>query len=95
MFLESKEIIPMQEFLSTLSSKGQLTLPKPLRDLLKLERGGRILMEPVTGGILLKKAQVRAMEDEFTEDEWTKLKKMASKKGRTYKSGKAFLKSLR
>lgn len=82
-------------YLSTLSSKGQLTFPKDLREALKLEKGAFVMMKPVAGGVLLKKAEIKPTEDELSDEEWETLAEMASQKGRRYASGKKFLQSLK
>ena len=39
-----------------INSRGNLTLPKPLRKMLGLEKGGVVMAEPAEQGILLKPA---------------------------------------
>lgn len=39
---------------ATITSKGQLTLPKELRKMFHLEEGERVLLIPVEEGIMLK-----------------------------------------
>ncbi len=82
-------------YLSTLSSKGQLTFPKALRNTLNLEKGALVMMEPVPGGVLLKKAEIRPTEDDWSDEEWQVIAELAGQKGRRYLSGKKFLKSLK
>lgn len=83
--------------LAILSSKGQLTVPRSLREKLKLGKGQRLLLEESEGGIFIKKASIReAGEDlELGDQEWEELKELASPKGKIYRSGRAFLKSLK
>lgn len=81
--------------LSILSSKGQLTVPKSLREQLNLREGQRLLLETSEGRLIIKKAQFKEVGEEFEEAEWNQLRKLASKKGKIYKTGKAFLKSLK
>lgn len=83
--------------LAILSSKGQLTVPRPLRERLKLGTGQRLLLEESQGGILIKKASIQEAEEdlELGDDQWKELKRLASAKGKTYRSGRAFLKSLK
>ena len=82
-------------YLSILSSKGQLTVPKSLRKQLNLREGQKLLLETSGDRIIIKKARVEEAGDEFEEEEWNQLKKLASKKGKVYKTGKSFLKSLK
>ncbi|MBI2340827.1 MAG: AbrB/MazE/SpoVT family DNA-binding domain-containing protein [Deltaproteobacteria bacterium] len=85
----------MEAYISTLTSKGQLTLPKHLREMLKIKAGQTVLMEPLGNAVVLKKALIKAAEDEFTRDEWEQLGALMSEKGRRYKTAGAFLKSLK
>ena len=85
----------MEAYTSTLTSKGQLTLPKDLREMLKIKTGQMVLMEAVGNAVVLKKAEIRAAEDEFTPDEWEQLGALASEKGRRYKTAEKFLRSLK
>jgi len=81
-----------KELLATVSSKGQVTLPKPVRELLQLELGDLIRFKPAPGGILLTKIAV--VEEEFSASEWRALERLASRRGRRYQTAKEFLKSL-
>lgn len=83
-------------YLSTLSSKGQLTLPKILREQLHLQPGAILLLEPMQGGVILKKAEVKTKDDDdYSDNEWEVLRKLASKKGKRYSNSKKFLHSLK
>ena len=42
---------------STISSKGQITVPKAVRDKLGLRAGARVDFELTAGGVLLRKGQ--------------------------------------
>jgi len=83
-------------FLATLSPKGQLTLPKEIRKELRLEKGGTVLVEKSGTGVLLRSVEIYPRGDDFDEDEWDALRRVArEKKGRPQKNMKSFLKSLR
>lgn len=104
LLLESKNVgnlnpeggIKMQRFIAPLSSKGQVTVPKKVRELLHLDHKGDLIgFEPRKGGVLMRKYVVHQSEEEFSEEEWAKLKKMADQKGKVYADAKEFLKDLR
>ena len=82
-------------YLTTLSSKGQLTLPKALRENLNLEEGQRLIVEEAPGGFFVKKASVREASEDLEESEWAELERLAEETGKIYKTGQAFLKSLK
>lgn len=75
-----------------ISSKGQVTLPKPVRQLLRVGVGDFLRFKPVAGGVLVTKIALEP--EEFSEAEWNTLERLANQRGRRYKSAKAFLKDL-
>ena len=81
-----------KRLVAALSSKGQVTLPKPVRELLRLESGDYLRFKPVVGGVLVTKIKLDA--EEFTEEEWRALGRLADQRGRRYKTAKAFLRDL-
>lgn len=81
-----------KDTLATISSKGQVTLPKRIRELLHVGMGDLIRFKPTGSGVLVTKI---ALEPEgFSEAEWKALERLASQRGRRYKSARAFLKDL-
>jgi len=82
-------------YISRMTSKGQTTIPKQVRDILGLKEGSAIAFKPETGGFMLVRITTTIKEeDPYTPREWAKIKKLASKKGRTFKSEKALLRYL-
>ncbi len=45
----------MESLISTITSKGQITIPKPVRTKLRLEAGDKIVFEESEDSFLLKK----------------------------------------
>ena len=84
----------MSPILATISSKGQVTIPAPIRKMLRLTHPGDLLgFVPVKEGVLIKHMEIK--EEDFSEEEWDKLEKLASRKGKSYKNAKAFLRALK
>lgn len=82
---------------SVVGAKAQVTLPKSVREALKIRGKGEcigfILEE---GRVILTKAAVVPAAEEFTDQVWRNLLELSRQKGgRTYRSGKTFLKALR
>ncbi len=82
-------------YLSIISTKGQLTIPKDMREMFDLHAGQTVLMQPSPHGLILKKVNLQTAEKDFTEEEWDVLLDMASERGKSYPSGKKFLTSLK
>lgn len=82
----------MSKLVATLSSKGQVTLPKTVRELLHLERGDYLQFKPMAGGVLLAKISLES--EDFSEAEWKTLEHLTNQRGKRYKDAKAFLRDL-
>jgi AbrB family looped-hinge helix DNA binding protein len=85
----------MQEtIITTLSTKGQVTIPAQIRKILHVSNAGDLIsFTPMENGVLIKHVEIK--EENFTEDEYDKLEKIANKKGKAYKNAKFFLKALK
>ncbi|MBI4846163.1 MAG: AbrB/MazE/SpoVT family DNA-binding domain-containing protein [Candidatus Omnitrophica bacterium] len=70
-----------------LTSKGQITIPGRIRELLKISAGASIAFGVSKEGVLLLPCKVTA-ESPYTSSEWAKIEKLASRKGRVCKSVK-------
>jgi AbrB family looped-hinge helix DNA binding protein len=85
----------MEPYLSTISSKGQITIPKNLRESLQIQTGQVVVMISAKGGIILKKAEIKTESDSLSGEEWEVLKQLSMARGKRYSSGKKFLASLK
>ncbi len=70
------------------TSKGQITIPNRIRKLLRLQIGASLAFGLSKEGVLLLPCKVTA-ESPYTSSEWAKIEKLASAKGKAYKSAKA------
>ena len=81
-----------------LSSKAQITLPKPVRKLLGLNaKGDRVgfLIDEKTRRITMTKVDLMPAEESYTEEEIRTLLKLRKEPGgKTFDSAEAFLKHL-
>lgn len=71
-----------------ITSKGQVTIPNRIRKLLHLARGSSVAFGISKSGIILLPCTV-SVESPYTPKEWAKIEKLASSKGKIYKSTKA------
>ena len=80
---------------SHITSKGQTTIPKPVRAILGLKEGSEIAFKPEHGGFMMLRITTTIKEENpYTPKEWKKIEKLASQKGKTFKTEKALLKHL-
>ena len=77
-----------------ITSKGQITIPNRIRKLLHVEEGASIAFGLSKQGVVLFPCKVIA-ESPYTPQEWAKIEKLASSKGKIYKSAKQAKKHIR
>lgn len=69
------------------TSKGQVTIPNRIRKILHVQAGVSLAFGLSREGIILLPCKVTA-ESPYTSEEWAKIEKLASAKGKIYKSAK-------
>lgn len=69
------------------TSKGQVTIPNRIREILHVSTGACIAFGISREGVILLPCKVTA-ESPYTPSEWVKIEKLASAKGKIYKSVK-------
>ena len=70
-----------------ITSKGQVTIPNRIRKLLHVQSGASLAFGLSREGIVLLPCKVTA-ESPYTPGEWAKIEKLASGKGKIYKTVK-------
>ena len=82
-------------YVSRITSKGQTTIPRAVRAILGLKEGSEIAFRPATHGFMLIRVTTTIKEDNpYTPEEWKKIEKLASSKGRTFHDADAAIKHL-
>ncbi len=66
--------------MAIISSRGQLTVPQPVRELCKISEGTIVAFEPQKEGVLLKPLKAVA-ENPYTPGEWKKIEKLQKQRG--------------
>jgi AbrB family looped-hinge helix DNA binding protein len=69
---------------SKLTSKGQVTLPKLVRNLLKLAEGQNVAFGLAREGIVLSRCTFAVEKTPFTKAEWQEIEKLANVKGKSF-----------
>ena len=75
-----------------ISSKGQVTLPKAVREALHVADGDYVRFEQAADGVLLTKVTLE--REGFSAQEWAALERAANQRGKQYKNAKTFLRDL-
>jgi len=69
------------------TSKGQVTIPNRIRKILHVQPGTSLAFGLSKNGIVLLPCKITA-ESPYSPAEWTKIERLASAKGKIYKSAK-------
>lgn len=90
----------MQKIISAhMSSKSQVTIPKEARQVLGIDGGNMpigFIIEPETHTVKLTRVNITPVDEDFTEEEYRKLIKLADQLGgKTFRSAKSFLKHIK
>ncbi|MFO7979749.1 MAG: AbrB/MazE/SpoVT family DNA-binding domain-containing protein [Candidatus Aminicenantes bacterium] len=67
------------------TSKGQVTIPSTIRDILKLEPGSTVMFKVTDKGVVLSPCEIRE-KPIYSKEEWKKIEKLVAEKGKAYKT---------
>ncbi len=70
-----------------LTSKGQVTIPNRIREILHVKTGACIAFGLTRDGVVLLPCKLTA-ESPYTSGEWAKIRKLASQEGKVYITAK-------
>ena len=76
------------------TSKGQVTIPSIIREILKLEPGSTVMFKVTDRGVILTPCEITE-KSVYTEKEWRKIEKLVAEKGKVYKTSGAAKKHIR
>lgn len=70
---------------ATITSKGQLTVPAPIREIFGLKKGSTVIFKVTDKGVLFIPCEIKA-KDAYTQREWEKIERLVAERGKTYKT---------
>jgi AbrB family looped-hinge helix DNA binding protein len=76
------------------TSKGQVTIPSTIREILKLEPGSTVIFKVTDRGIILSPCEI-IEKAVYTAKEWKKIEKIVTEKGKVYKTSAAAKKHIK
>lgn len=76
------------------TSKGQVTIPSIIREILKLEPGSTVMFKVTDKGVILSPCEILE-KPVYTAEEWRKIEKLVAEKGKVYKTSSAAKKHIR
>jgi AbrB family looped-hinge helix DNA binding protein len=77
------EIIEM----ATMTSKGQVTVPAPIRDIFNLKKGSTVIFKVTDKGIFFMPCEIKE-KDAYSQEEWGKIERLVAERGKTYKTAR-------
>jgi AbrB family looped-hinge helix DNA binding protein len=77
------EIIEMAK----MTSKGQVTVPAPIRAIFNLKKGSSIIFKVTEKGVFFLPCEIIEREA-YTQEEWGKIKRLVAERGKSYKTSK-------
>jgi len=80
--------------LATMTSKGQVTVPAPIRDILSLKKGSTVIFKVTEKGIFFMPCEIKE-KDTYSQEEWGKIELLVAERGERYKTAKGAQKHLK
>jgi len=73
--------------IATMTSKGQVTIPAPIRDIFNLKKGSPVIFKVTSNGVYFIPGEIMEKET-YTKEEWGKIERMVAERGQIYKTAK-------
>lgn len=76
-----------------ITSKGQVTIPLTIREILRLEPGSTVMFKVTENGVMLSPCEIVEMPA-YSAKEWKKIERLVAEKGKVYKTSRSAKKHL-
>jgi len=73
--------------MARITSKGQVTVPAPIRAIFNLRKGSSVIFKVTDKGVFFLPCEITERET-YTQDEWGKIKRLVAERGKVYKTSK-------
>ena len=80
--------------IARMTSKGQVTVPAPIREIFNLKKGSSVLFKLTDKGVFFMPCEITEREA-YSQEEWGKIERLVSERGKTYKTAKGAKKHLK
>lgn len=71
--------------IAKMTSKGQITVPAPIRNVFNLKKGSAVLFKLTDKGVFFMPCEIKERET-YTQGEWAKIERMVAERGRSYRT---------
>jgi AbrB family looped-hinge helix DNA binding protein len=76
------------------TSKGQVTIPLTIREILKLEPGSTVMFKVTDKGVILSPCEI-IEKSVYSAKEWKRIEQLVAEKGKVYKTSSAAKKHIK
>ncbi len=73
--------------MAKMTSKGQVTVPAPIRAIFNLKKGSAVVFKVTDRGVFFLPCEITERET-YTPEEWGKIKRLVAERGKSYKTAK-------
>ena len=73
--------------IARMTSKGQVTVPAPIRAIFNLKKGSAVIFKVTDKGVFFLPCEIKERET-YTEEEWGKIRQLVAERGKSYKTSK-------
>jgi len=73
--------------IAKMTSKGQVTVPAPIRAIFSLKKGSSVIFKVTHKGVFFLPCEILEREI-YTREEWGKIKRLVAERGKRYKTSK-------
>jgi AbrB family looped-hinge helix DNA binding protein len=80
--------------MAKMTSKGQITVPAPIRSIFNLRKGSSVIFKVTDKGVLFLPCEI-SERDTYTQEEWAKIKRLVAEQGKSYGTSKGARKHLK
>jgi len=80
--------------IATMTSKGQVTVPAPIRDIFNLKKGSTVIFKVTDKGIFFMPCEIKE-KDAYSQEEWGKIERLVAERGKSYKTAMGTRKHLK
>jgi len=80
--------------IAKMTSKGQVTVPAPIRAIFNLKKGSSVIFKVTDRGVLFLPCEITERES-YTQEEWGKIKRLVAERGKNYKTSQGARKHLK
>ncbi len=70
------------------TSKGQVTIPSTIREILKIEPGSTVIFKVTDRGVILTPCEI-IEKPVYSVREWREIERLVAEKGKAYKTARA------